>query len=164
MTTGITKYSKAEREQIKTTALDKMTAYCRSTPRSHQEIKNRLYTMGLWKREVEEILSKLIEEGHASEERFAAHLVEEKIRGWGKMKIRQYLAQQQVSEYNIKYVLKKVDDEAYKNKLYELAQQKWNSIWGLDVNTFIKRKKTIAYLLQKGYEYKLICQALEGLK
>ena len=141
-----------------------MQSYCRAYPRSHQEIKNRLYSMGLWKWEVEVILSKLIEDDKVSEERFAGHFVEGKIGTWGKMRIKQHLIQQRVSEYNIKHVLKKIDNEEYKNKLYELAQQKWDSIQGADVNPFIKTQKTIKYLLYKGYEYKLISEAMEWLK
>jgi regulatory protein len=142
-----------------------MLSYCRSYPRSHQEIKNRLYAMGLWKWERDEILSRLIEDGQVNEERFAGHFVTDKIKGdWGKMKIKKHLMQQRVSEYNIKHVMKKIDDEEYKTKLYDMARQKWDSIQGADISPFIKMKKTSDYLLYKGYECRLISEVLEKLK
>ena len=159
-----TKYTRAERKEMREKALEKMSSYCRVTPRSHQEIKNRLYTMGLWKWEVEQILSRLIEDGKVSEERFARHFTNAKIGSWGKMRIKQHLAKQQVSAYNIKHVMKKIDEEEYRNKLYEIARHKWDSIRGSDVNDFIRMKKTSDYLLYKGYEYKLVSEALEWLK
>lgn len=162
--TNTINYTKAEREAMREKALEKMTAYCRTTPRSHLEIRSRLYAMGLWKWEREEVLSRLISDGRVSEERFAGHFVSGKIGNWGKMRIKKHLVQQHVSEYNIKHVLKKVDDEEYRNKLYEIAREKWDSIKGADIHPFLRIKKTSNYLLHKGYEYKLVTEVLEWLK
>jgi regulatory protein len=158
------KYTWAERKEMREKAFQKMISFCRAHPRSHQEIKRQLYTMGLWKWEVEQILSRLIADGKVSEEQFAKHFVATKLGPWGKMRIKQHLARQRVSAYNIKHVMKKIDDEEYRNTLYEMARQKWDSIRGADINDFIKMKKTSDYLLYKGYEYKLISEALDWLK
>lgn len=158
--------TKQERQEMKERALQKMVSYCRSHPRSHYEIKGKLYTMGLWKLEINEILSYLIENNHVSEERFARKYTSGRLvkDNWGKEKIKQGLIQQHVSEYNIKHVLNSIDEDEYKEKLYEMARKKWDSIKGVEVDQFIKAKKTCNYLLYKGYEAKLVYQVLRELK
>ena len=50
-----------------------------------QEVKQKLYSLGLLKKEVEELISRLIEEGYLNEERFAILFASGKLRikGWG---------------------------------------------------------------------------------
>lgn len=162
----MTKEEKEERLELKEKAFKKILTYCRFCARSHQEIKDRLYALGLWKWEVEEILSRLIESNQVSEERFAGRFVESRVnkKDWGRMKIKKYLQQQHVSEYNIKHVMKKIDDTEYEDRLYEMAREKWDSIKGVDINRFLKIKKTAAYLIQRGYEYSLVSKVLDKLK
>ena len=52
-------------------ALQKLKHYCGYQERSHAEVRQKLYTLGLYKAEVEELISRLIEEGYLNEERFA---------------------------------------------------------------------------------------------
>ena len=54
-------------------ALPKAKHYCAYQERCHSEVKEKLYGFGLHKNDVEEILSKLIEEKYLNEERFAVH-------------------------------------------------------------------------------------------
>lgn len=160
------KYTRKQRQEIKDSALSKMSSYCRIYPRSHYEIRSKLYSMGLWKPEVEEVLSSLIAGNYVSEEKFAKHHTSKRFDkdNWGKEKIRQELIKKHVSPYNIKYVLSKIDDHDYKEKLYELARKKWDSIQGIEVDVFTKTRKTANYLLYKGYESKLIFEVLNEIK
>ena len=52
-------------------ALQKAKHYCGYQERSHTEVKEKLYALGLRKQEVEESLSQLIEEDYLNEERYA---------------------------------------------------------------------------------------------
>ena len=52
-------------------ALQKAIHYCSYQERCHSEVKEKLYSFGLNKKEMEEILAKLIEENYLNEERFA---------------------------------------------------------------------------------------------
>ncbi len=52
-------------------ALYKIKQYCIYQERCHEEVKEKLYSFRLYKTDVEETLSKLIEENYLNEERFA---------------------------------------------------------------------------------------------
>ncbi len=52
-------------------ALQKLKHYCGYQERSHAEVKEKLYSFGLYKNDVETIISQLIEEDYLNEERFA---------------------------------------------------------------------------------------------
>jgi regulatory protein len=138
-------------------ALQKAKHYCAYQERCHQEVKEKLYSLGLWKRDVEECLSTLIEENYLNEERFAIAFAGGKFRvkNWGRTKIKYELQQKKVSPYCIKRAMKEIDDADYQKTLKKLGEEKWKSLKG-EKNIFIKKKKTQDYLVQKGYEYELV--------
>ena len=70
-------------------ALQKIRQYCAYQERSHADTKDKLYGMGLFKTDVERILSVLIEENYLNEERYAQQFVGGHFRQkkWGKVKI-----------------------------------------------------------------------------
>jgi regulatory protein len=49
----------------------KASHYCAYQERTHQEVRDKLYDLGLHKDEVEEVLTELIMEDFVNEERFA---------------------------------------------------------------------------------------------
>lgn len=146
-------------------ALQKARHYCSYQERCHNEVKEKLYSLGLNKQQIEECLSLLIEENYLNEERFAQQYAGGKFRmkQWGKVKIKYELKQKQVSEYCIKKGLKEIDEDAYTATLKKLAAEKWESLQA-EANIFNKLRKTQDYLLQKGYEHELIKQALRALQ
>jgi len=52
-------------------ALNKIKLFCSYQERCHSEVKTKLFDFGLVVKDVDEILSKLIEENYLNEERFA---------------------------------------------------------------------------------------------
>jgi len=81
------------------------------------------------------------------------------MKQWGRVKIRYELKQKQVSDYNIKIALKQIDEEQYLKTLQELAKEKYEQL--KNEQWMIRKKKTMDYLLQKGYEPQLIHQAIQ---
>ena len=146
-------------------ALQKLKHYCGYQERSHAEAREKLYTYGLYKPEVEEILSRLIEEDYLNEERFATAFARGKFRmkGWGRIKIIEGLKEKRVSEYCIKKAMKEIDEANYHASLQKFAHTKWGSLKS-ESNIFVKMRKTQDHLLQKGYELHLINSALNQLK
>ena len=144
-------------------ALQKARHYCAYQERCHSEVKEKLYSFKLRKAEVEELLSKLIEEDYLNEERFAQQFAGGKFRmnQWGKIKITHALQQKQVSAYCIKSGLKQIDDQQYSNTLDKLVNAKWNTLKGESKQS--RQAKTFSYLLQKGYEGSLVSEALKNL-
>ena len=146
-------------------ALQKAKHYCGYQERCHSEVKEKLYSLGLYKQQVEECLSQLIEENYLNEERFAQQFAGGKFRmkQWGRVKIKYELKQKQVSEYCIKKGLKEIDEEDYLKVLKKLALEKWAAV-KTEKNVFAKLRKTQDYLMQKGYEHELIRQTLQTLQ
>lgn len=139
-------------------ALQKARHFCAYQERCHTEVREKLYSFGLYKQQVEELLTQLIEDDYLNEERFAQHFAGGKFRmkQWGRVKIKYELKQRRVSEYCIKKAMKEIDEDDYQQCLEKLAQKKWDSIKGDGVNRFTKMSKTTDHLLQKGFEPELI--------
>lgn len=145
-------------------ALQKIKQYCAYQERCHSEVRDKLYSFGLHKNEVEEIISTLITENYLNEERFALHFAGGKFRmkQWGKIKIKQALKHKQVSEYCIRKALKEIDDNEYKKAFSKLADQKLKTL-KKEKNIFIKKRKLQDFLMQKGYEREMITEAIKNM-
>jgi len=138
-------------------SVPKIKQYCAYQERCHREVRDKLYTFGLNKLEVEEIIYTLITENYLNEERFAIHYAGGKFRmkQWGKNKIKQSLKLKQVSDYCIKKALKEIDEKEYERTFQKLVEQKMKTLKS-EKNIFIKKRKLQDFLLQKGFENDLI--------
>jgi regulatory protein len=145
-------------------AFKKIKYYCAYQERAHAEVKQKLYGYGLYKNEVELLISQLIEENYLNEERFAIAFAGGKfrVRQWGKTKIKYELKLKQVSEYCIKKALKEISAEDYEKTLQKLATEKLESLKG-EKNIFIKRSKLQNYLVGKGYEFDVVGKMVKEL-
>ena len=145
-------------------SLPKIKQYCAYQERCHSEVRDKLYSFGLHKNEVEEIISTLITENYLNEERFAIHFSGGKFRmkQWGKIKIKQALKHKQVSEYCIRKALKEIDNNEYQKAFSKLAEQKLKTL-KTEKNVFIKKRKLQDFLLQKGYETGMIRDAIKNM-
>ena len=141
-------------------ALQKLKHYCAYQERCHAEVKEKLFSLGIWKKDHDEIVATLIEESYLNEERFAIAFASGRfrIKQWGRVKIKYELKQKKVSEYSIKKALKQIDEEEYMKVLDKLAKEKYASL--KNEQHLIRKKKTIDYLMQKGFEPQLITNSL----
>jgi regulatory protein len=144
-------------------ALQKLRQYCSYQERSHYEAEQKLWELGVRRAEHDEIISTLIEEDYLNEERFAKQFAGGKFRmkDWGRKKIYYALREKKVSEYNIKKAMKEIDDEAYRKTLRDLAEKKYDSLKGEQY--LVRKKKTMDYLMQKGFEPDLVTAALNEI-
>jgi len=138
-------------------ALPKIKQYCAYQERSHSEVRDKLYSFGITKIDIDEIISKLIDDNYLNEERFAINFAGGKfrIKHWGKVKIKYQLKQKQVSDFCIKKALAAIDNTAYKKTLYRLADAKIATLQS-EKNSFTRKKKLQDHLLQKGFEMDLV--------
>jgi regulatory protein len=132
-------------------ALQKLKHYCAYQERCHSEVKEKLFSLGIWKKDHDEIIAALIEENYLNEERFAIAFASGRfrIKQWGRVKIKYELKQKQVSEYSIKKALKQIDEDDYLKVLNKLAKEKY---------ALLKNEQD--YLMQKGFEVELITNSL----
>ena len=138
-------------------ALQKIKQFCSYQERCHQEVKQKLYALGVWKSDIEEIISQLIQENYLNEERFAIQFAGGKFRlkQWGRLKIAYELKEKQISQYCVRKALLTIDDEDYQHTFSRLSSEKWKTLKG-EKNIFIKKRKMTNYLIQKGYEREMI--------
>lgn len=144
-------------------ALQKLKHYCGYQERSHAEVKDKLFQLGVWKKDHDQIIASLIEENYLNEERFALAYATGKFRmkQWGKVRIRYELKQKQVSDYLIRKALNQINDDDYYELLQKLTIARYDSLKG--EQWLVRKKKTVDYLLQKGFEAELINRAMSEI-
>ncbi|WP_028786113.1 regulatory protein RecX [Terrimonas ferruginea] len=152
-----------KKQLTKEQALQKLKQYCAYQERSHSEVRDKLYQLGVWKRDHDEIIGTLIEEDYLNEERFAIAYAGGKYRmkQWGRVKIRYALKQKEVSEYLIKKALKQIDEDEYRILLQKIATERYASLKGEQY--LVRKKKTLDYLIQRGFEHELIHPVVEKI-
>ena len=145
-------------------ALQKIKHFCSYQERSHQEVKEKLYSFGLYKADVELLLSQMIEENYLNEERFAVAFAggRFRIKRWGRIKIGNELKQRRISEYCIKRGLASIDEKEYMNTLQKLFEKKQESLKA-EKNSSIKKQKTWSFLMQRGFEPQLISEFINEM-
>jgi len=138
-------------------ALQKLKHYCGYQERSHAEVKQKLYSLGLSGKEAEELIFRLIEEEYLNEERFAIAYTSGKSRnnGWGRIKIRAGLKQKGISKYCILKALQSLNESEYIAGFQRIADKKWHSLQS-EKNIFVKKNKWQQFLLQRGFEESII--------
>ncbi len=133
-------------------AVPKIKQYCAYQERCHSEVRDKLYSFGLHKNEVEEIISTLITENYLNEERFAIHFAGGKFRmkQWGKVKIKKALKYKQVSDYCIRKALKEIDALRLRKNFQETGRTKVENIKKRK-KYFYKKKKVTGFLIAKRF-------------
>lgn len=146
-----------------TEAKQNIYRYCAYQERSHKEVRNKLYEYGLYRDEVEELLSALITEGFLNEERFAKAFAGGKFRmqRWGKIKIVNELEARGLTANCIKIGMKEIEDADYIQTLREVLERKLNQLD--EENAFVKRDKLARYAIQKGFEPDLVWPEVKAL-
>ncbi|MCI0922626.1 regulatory protein RecX [Sphingobacterium rhinopitheci] len=139
----------------------KAESYCAYQERAQQEVRDKLYEWGLHLEEVEQLISDLISENFLNEERFAKAYVLGKFRmkGWGKVKIKQHLKAKRVSDPLIKIALREIDLDEYENKLDSIIEKKIPDT-GSKLS-LADKAKLVRHLQSKGYESDLIFSKLK---
>lgn len=143
-------------------ALQKLKHYCAYQERCHSDVKEKLYSLGVWKKDHDEIVATLIEEDYLNEERFAIAFAGGKwrIKQWGRIKIKYEMKQKQVSDYSIKKALKQINEEEYFAVLSKLAKEKYAAL--KNEQYLVRKKKTMDYLIGRGFEIELVRNTIEN--
>jgi regulatory protein len=146
-------------EQVK----QKILRYCVYQERSHQEVENKLYELGLSSSAIGEMLTFLITEGFLNEERFAKAFAGGKFRvkKWGRIKITHALESKGLTKNCIRIGLREIEESDYLRALEEVLRSK---ITDLDENNvFVARDKASKHAIQRGYEPELVWNMLKNL-
>lgn len=145
--------------------LAKIYKYCAYQDRCRKEIVEKLFDLGLLEaEELEKILLHLSNERFWDEERFARNFVRGKfrIKGWGRLKIRNELRLKEVPKELIKLAIdEEIEQEEYLLSLRKFVNKKMKEI--KDPNLWSERAKVQRFLAQKGYEDGLVLREMEEL-
>lgn len=143
------------------TGLQKAEKYCVYQERSQQEVRQKLYDLGLYPRDVEQIISELIGNNFLNEERFANAyaLGKFRIKGWGKIKIKQGLKLKRVPEGMIKKALQQIDLDDYLAKLKGILEKK--AVLLKEKEPYKRSYQLKQYAFGKGYEGNLVADVLK---
>lgn len=139
----------------------KASKYCVFQERTQQEVRDKLYQLGLYSDEVEEILTQLILENFVNEERFAKMYARGKfkLKHWGKVKIEYELNRRKISPFCIRQAMNEIDDNDYRTKLTELTVKKLQAYSG---DEYVRQNRTARYLINKGYESDLVWDSIKN--
>jgi len=143
------------------TALEKLRSYCAYQERSQQEVRDKLYSLGMTKDEVEQGLTALITEGFVNEGRFAEAYARGKHRTkrWGRIKIRVGLKRHGVSDACIKRALDNLSDQEYLATLGKLLEVKRKVLGGKD--DFKSRQALLRAGISHGFEPDLVLECMK---
>ena len=142
-------------------ALQKLRHYCGYQERCHQDVIDKLFKLGVKKKDHDEIIASLVEGKYLDEERFAIAFAGGKFRmnQWGRIKIKYELKQRRVSDYSIRKALKQITEKDYLAVLQKIAGDRYDSL--KEEEHLVRKKKTMDYLIQKGFEAELIKTVLD---
>ena len=144
-------------------ALQKLRFYCRYQQRCQSEIKQKLFELGIDKKDHDALMAELIKEDCLNDERFAVAFVSGRFRlkQWGRKKIQQGLKGKRVSDEIAQKALEQINKKEYMAILNKLAKERYASL--KHEQYLVRKKKTMDYLMQKGYEVDLIKDTINNL-
>ncbi len=142
-------------------AIRQLQHFCGYRERCHEEVREKLRSLGIWRADQEEIVAKLIEGDYLNEARYARVYAGGKFRinRWGRNKIRYALKQNKVSEYCIRKGLEEIDEAEYDRVIERLVETKMGQLTGIMA---LRKEKTMTYLIGRGFEVDRIKPFLNG--
>jgi len=142
-------------------AIRKAAHYCAYQERAHQELRDKLYDLGLYRNEVEQVIAEMILSGFLNEERFAMAYVSGKFRinHWGRRKIRHGLRLKRVPDKLIEKALATIDPGDYRDTILRQAEKYSRQL--TERHPQRRKWKVAHYLAERGFEPELVSELLE---
>lgn len=145
-------------------ALSKAMQFCAYQERCQQEVRTKLYDLGMWPDAVEKIIGDLIEQNFINEERFAKAYAGGKfrIKHWGKKKIELSLNQKGLSNYCIQKGLAEISNIDYTKVLNDIIVKQLKAV--KESNPLKKNYKVAQYCISRGFESELVWEKIKELE
>jgi regulatory protein len=143
--------------------LEKARKYCAYQERSQQEVRDKLYDLGLHRNEVEQCIAQLLSENYLNEQRFAIAFAGGKFRmkEWGRVKIKLALKAKKVSDYCIRKALEEISPKDYRKTLGKILSSKSNEV--REKNPLKKKYKVAQYAISRGFEPEMVWEEMADL-
>jgi regulatory protein len=142
----------------------KMARYCAWRERCTGETTEKLRESGATEKQVKEMIRWLTEENYLDDARFAHAFVRGKFLNnyWGRLRLHAELNHRKLPQAIIHEALASIDTDIYLETVQNLAGKKWAELKENDA--FIKRQKTAAYLISKGFEPAIVWDVAQKLQ
>ena len=136
--------------------LNTLSRYCAYQERCVQEVKQKMFEIGVLPEEQKILLQHLMKEGFLDEERYATTYVRGKFRQnqWGKNKIKAGLYQKNIPGEIIQKALTEIETNAYYALAQTLATKQLPKIKAK--TDYERQQKLRFYLSQKGFESEVL--------
>lgn len=143
--------------------IKKLESWCAYRERCESEVRQKLLLLQADAEDTEEYLAYLRENNFLNEERFAGAFARGKfnIKSWGKKKIEQELKAKRIDGQKIRESIAAIDEGMYFLRLQDILSRKLKTMKEQD--PYKRKQKLLQYALQKGYESRLILEALRSL-
>lgn len=125
--------------------------------RSEKELYEKLLKKGYTAEESSSAIAKLIDYGYLSDERYARHFAEQKLRLYGKRKVEFDLLKKGISSQIVSSVLEEIADE--EKVLVYIKNSMKKKLGGKIPEDRIQQKKLFDSFARKSFEYELIKKA-----
>lgn len=144
-----------------TQALEYAKDYCAKEEHCQSDVKKKLRSYGVSEEEADICLAELISEGFINEQRYADLFAVSKFHqnNWGRNKIAMHLKAKEISRPCIRKALDKIDMAEYFDVINRLFEKRMPN--GKSEANSLERKKTISFLIGRGFEYSEITKALD---
>lgn len=144
-----------------TQALEYAKDYCAKEEHCQSDVKKKLRSYGVSDEETDICLAELISEGFINEQRYADLFAVSKFHQnkWGRNKIAMHLKAKEISRPCIRKALDKIDMAEYFDVINRLFEKRMPN--GKSEANPLERKKTISFLLGRGFGYSEITKALD---
>ncbi len=138
-----------------------LAALCARSEQCSADIAAKLSRYGLEEKDRDAVLRKLVVNGFVDDSRYAGSVARDKVRfaGWGRMKIRAYLAAKGISRETIEASLATIDPADYKEALLRAARAKAGN---LNLHDNADRAKFLRHIAARGFEANLAFRLLEA--
>lgn len=146
------------RERSYPFAMEKAVALLSTRARTEKELVDALTQNAYPEEAIARVMAYLHEAGYLDDADFASHWASSRTaRGMGARRIRMELRQKGVSQDTIDTALSALDEEALLESALKAARKAAN---GRDLSAISDRRKVLAALARRGYDFSLAKQAL----
>lgn len=158
------KNSPQKKYTSKADALTKLQAYCAYQERSHDEVRSKLLSLGIYGDDLEEIISDLIQENFLNEERYARSFARGKFRmkKWGRNRIRQELKMRRISAYCLRKAMTEIEEDEYLKTLKEVLEKKDSQL--KEDDNYKRKNKLAVYGISRGFESKIVWETINEME
>lgn len=133
-------------------ALQRAASLCSTSEHCVYDITNKLKKWGICTSDIDKIIDRLIDEKFIDESRYARAYVNDKFRfaHWGRVKIKNMLYLQHISEAEINEALSNIPQQEYEDVLKGVIESKQRTL--PETESYEARTKIIRFAMQRGFE------------